>query len=612
VLPAFEPSLDLLNFCPQPRIITSILLQLAVATKLCSARVKKGLQHIYFLQRGIMQEEWKVIWLLATGLGLACLFGYGAQKIKQSPILGYLLAGFILGPNSPGFVVDIAIADQLASIGVTLLMFVIGLNFNWKDLSAVKKIAVPGAVIVSGLSILAGTLYSMYLGEEFAASFVIGVAICVSSTVVIVRVLADQNLLHTRSGHVVVGWTIVEDLISVVGLLLLPAIVVADANTNVLGIAFPIIWVSIKILLLGVFVYFLGEKLVEKILICVARTGSHELFTLAALACVFLIAIGSSYLFGVSLALGAFIAGTIVGKTDMSHQVAANALPTRDAFAVIFFLSVGMLFNPMALTNNLPLLFGILAILLVMRPILAYLIVTKMKHSKALALTVALSIAQIGEYSFILAEEGSNLGILPDNAYDILVACAFITIGLNPLLFNFFSTFYSNALRAVEVSSTQKFASEVGAINFSNEIDNELALPLGVVVIGFGSLGKSVANYLSDQGYYVLAVDKNIDVIENIKLDGIKYLFGDATQLHILEKAQIDKSVLIVITIRDFLTTKSIIKTAQEIRPYIDIIARCHSKKNATNAIFNDISIVCDQESLFEKFITALNNKLKT
>lgn len=390
-----------------------------------------------------MGEGLTIIWLLAIGLGLACLFGYLTQKIKQSPIIGYLFAGYLIGPNFPGFVADAYIAEQLANIGVTLLMFAVGLNFNWKDLIAVKKIAVPGALILSTISILAGTFYSMYLGESLIAGFVVGLAICVSSTVVIVRVLSDQGLLHTKQGHIVVGWTIVEDLISVFGLLLLPALVPAQTTTDgtTLSIIYQVVWVLAKIVILGLLVYLFGERIIDKILKVIAKTKSHELFTLAVLSIAFLIAILSSFLFGVSIALGAFIAGTIVGKTEMSQQAAANALPMRDAFAVIFFLSVGMLFSPLAVMNNLPLFFGVLMILLVLRPLLAFLIVKIAKYPQAIAFTVALAISQIGEYSFILAEEGSQLKVLPDNAYDILVASAFITIGLNPILFQLFQSF---------------------------------------------------------------------------------------------------------------------------------------------------------------------------
>lgn len=559
-----------------------------------------------------MPEELRMIWLLAIALGLACIFGYLARLLKQSPILGYLLAGYLIGPNSPGFVIDISIAEQLASIGVTLLMFAIGLSFNWKDLIAVKKIALPGALILSSVSIAAGVLYSVYLGETLTAGLVIGLAICVSSTVVIVRVLSDQGVLQTRQGHIIIGWTIVEDLISVFGLLLLPAFVssaISSANNQAISIFYPFLWVVVKIIILGLFVYYLGEKLIEKMLKLVARTRSHELFTLAVLACVFLIALGSSYIFGVSLALGAFIAGTIVGKTDMSHQAAANALPMRDTFAVLFFVSVGMLFNPMAVMDNLPLFFGILMILLIMRPLLAFFIVKIAKYPIPIAFTVALAIAQIGEYSFILAEEGSQLGILPNNAYDILVACAFITIGLNPVLFQLFRSLYKSHLKRPFSNNSNSEELSFELLDGSTH-NNQSFLPR-TVVVGYGPIGKKASQYLLKNGYHVLVIDQNIDTISSLKAKEMEKIFGDASQFHILEKAQIENTLLLVITIPDYVTTQSIIQTARNINPFIQIIARLHFQADLKNSLFADITHVCDEEATSDKIIDVIRDKLK-
>lgn len=552
-----------------------------------------------------MGDELRIIWLLAIGLGLACLLGYVAQRVKQSPIIGYLLAGYLIGPNSPGFVADSYISDQLANIGVTLLMFAVGLSFNWKDLIAVKKIALPGAIILATISIFSGALYCWYLGESLIAGFVVGVAICVSSTVVIVRVLSDQGLLHTKQGHIVVGWTIVEDLISVFGLLLLPALAQTNLSTDhpSLGIASQIFWVVLKIIALGLIVYLFGEKLIEKMLKIIARTRSHELFTLAILSSTFLIAIGSSYLFGVSLALGAFIAGTIVGKTDMSHQAAANALPMRDAFAVIFFLSVGMLFSPAAVMNNLPLFFGILVILLVIRPILAFLIVNIAKYPLAVAFTVALAIAQIGEYSFILAEEGSKLGILPDNAYDILVACSFITIGLNPILFQLFQSFCKKPLRL----NDQK---ELAVEELNEPKHGKPSFLPRAVVIGFGPIGQEASKRLLKKGYHVTVIDQNIDTISGLKGAEIETIFGDATQFYNLEIAQVENAKLLVITTPDQSVTQSIIQTARSINPYIQIIARLRFKMDLDNQNWGDIPIICDEEASLEKFIAIIDSQI--
>lgn len=548
-----------------------------------------------------MGEELRVIWLLAIGLGVACLFGYIAQKLKQSPIIGYLIAGYLIGPNSPGYFADPYITDQLATIGVTLLMFAVGLNFNWKDLLAVKKIAIPGALILSGISILAGLLYTHYLGESLLAGLVIGIAISVSSTVVIVRNLSDRGLFHTKQGHLVVGWTIVEDLISVFGLLLLPALVPTnqaspDIRSNVF---FEILLVLLKITALGAIIHLFGERLIEKVLKVIARSRSHELFTMAVLSTTFLIAIGSSYLFGVSLALGAFIAGIIVGKTDMSYQAAANSLPLRDTFAVIFFLSVGMLFNPVSVMHNLPLFFGILAILLVMRPIIAFLIVVVAKYPYATAMTVALAIAQIGEYSFILAEEGSTLGILPDNAYDILVAVSFVTISLNPILFKLFRI---KGERATRYSNLPE--------ELSNHAPSKRSFLPRAIVIGFGPVGQAAAKEILKRGYHVTVVDQNIDAISSLKGRELDAIFGDATHFHILEKAQIENARLLVIATPEFSTVRSIVQVAQNTNPNIKIIARSRYQASLANQPLGDIPIICDEEATSEKLSALLQHEL--
>lgn len=554
-----------------------------------------------------MEEELRSIWLLAIGLSLACLFGFIAQKLKQSPIIGYLMAGFLIGPNTPGFFADYYIAEQMANIGVTLLMFVIGLNFNWKDLLEVKKLALPGALTLSAISIIAGTLYTHYLGESLLTGFVIGIAISVSSTVVIVRVLSDQGLFRTKEGHLVVGWTIVEDLISVFGLLLLPALVSTNSISTGIdsNIFFSIFWVTAKIAALAIIIHFFGEKCIEKILKIVARERSHELFTMAILSTTFMIAILSSYFFGVSLALGAFIAGVIVGKTDMSYQAAANALPLRDTFAAVFFLSVGMLFNPQTLMNNLPLFFGILVIILIMRPLITLVIFKIAKHPASVGLTVALAIAQIGEYSFILAEEGSNLGILPDNVYDIIVGGAFVTIALNPILFKLFHITGSRATRYSNIP-------EELSNNLLSDTSQEAVIGLPrAIVIGFGPVGQTAANEILKNGFHVTVIDQNIDAVASLKGKNVEAIFGDATQFHILEKAQLDNARLLVIATPEFLTTQSVLQVAQNTNPDLKIIARSRYKASLANQLLGDIEIVCDEEAVSERLIPLLRKELE-
>lgn len=556
-----------------------------------------------------MAEEFKIIWLLAIGLGLACVLGYLAHLVKTPPILGYLLAGYLIGPYSPGFVADVVVAGQLANIGITLLMFVVGLHFNWKNLESVKSIALPGAVILSLLSIAIPILYSLCIHQSVVSGFVIGLAVCVSSTVVMVRILTDQGLIETRQGHIVVGWTIVEDLISVFGLILLP-IIYSFATQDTPGESVrslqPFFLLLLKIALLGVVLRFAGKNLLDRVLSCVARTRSHELFTLAVLCCVFLIAIGSSYIFNVSLALGAFIAGTLIGETSLSHQAAANALPMRDSFSVIFFLSVGMLFNPAAVANNPKLFFGILSIIILIRPILAFLIMTVARYPIHVALTVSLAIAQIGEYSFIVAEEGNQLGILPHTMFDILIACSCISIGLNPILLQLFRPICS---KMFSWPSHEQTLFSYPPLMAPTDAKNEMLAPRAII-IGFGPVGQKVFQYLVSQRFQVLVIDQNIDTVHLLKKDNIETIFGDACQSHILEKARIKDSIVLAITIPDFHSAKAIIQIAQDTNPFIKVIARSRFKQDSKGFESPTISIVCDEEASSEQFVSVMREQL--
>lgn len=382
-----------------------------------------------------MEEQYTIVWFLAITFGLACLLGYLAHRCNQSPILGYLLAGFLIGPNSPGFVADPKISEDLANIGVTLLMFAVGINFNWKDLFAVKKLVIPGALFLSCASIVFGTLLGLKLGFEMPASLITGLALCVSSTVVIARSLTDLHILHSKEGHIIMGWTIVEDLISILCLLFLPVLALRGQESQMTAsLLWPFLFVGIKIIALFLLIRFFIERGIITILKAVEKTQSQELFTLAILATAFFISITSSYFFGVSVALGAFIAGNMIGQSELYGKALIKAEPMRDAFAALFFLSIGMLFHPKTIVENLPLLIGILAILLLLRPLLAFIILKLRRYPTETAVTLAASISQIGEYSFILAEEGSQLKLLPSNIFEVIVAAAFITICINPFL----------------------------------------------------------------------------------------------------------------------------------------------------------------------------------
>lgn len=379
----------------------------------------------------------KIVLTLTIGFGLAALFGYLSHRVKLSPILGYLFAGYLIGPFSPGFVADLQLAEQLAEVGVILMMFGVGMHFKWQDLVHTSGISIPGAIGQTLVTTLACILLTHYIGWTLEAGIVFGLAIGVASTVVLMRVLSDYNILSSPQGHIAVGWLIVEDIITVAALLLIPAAAASlqgdGFSMQNLIISFGI--VLVKFLALAVIMFTVGLKIVSYFFTKVVLTQSHELFTLTVLALTLIIAVGSTLLFQTSIALGAFIAGMVIGQTHVRRQASSNAMPIKDAFVVIFFLSVGMLFNPVAISEN-PLFFSaVFGIILLLKPLAAILITLLLQYPFKTALTVAIGLAQIGEFSFILSEQALNLKILPDAAYDLIVAAAIVTISINPLLF---------------------------------------------------------------------------------------------------------------------------------------------------------------------------------
>lgn len=380
----------------------------------------------------------KIVMILTVGFGFASLLGYLSHSIKLSPILGYLLAGYLIGPYSPGFIADLQLSEQLAEIGVILMMFSVGLHFELKDLLNSAKIAIPGAICQTFIATLGGTILVYTMGGSIKAGLIFGLAIGVASTVVLVRILSDHHLLKTTQGHIAVGWLIVEDMITVAALLLLPSLAQPQegAEVSFFQVVNSFAIALLKFALLLFLMFTLGQKVVTYIFQKVNRTRSHELFTLTILAITFLIATGSTYFLGTSIVLGAFIGGMVIGQTGMREQISTTATPLKDTFVVIFFLSIGMLFNPQALWMN-PLFFcGTLAIILLLKPLVAYLITLGMGYPAKTALILALALAQIGEFSFILAEEAVKLDIMPDEAYDIIVASSLVSIALNPPFFN--------------------------------------------------------------------------------------------------------------------------------------------------------------------------------
>jgi CPA2 family monovalent cation:H+ antiporter-2 len=378
-----------------------------------------------------------VILIFTFGLALATFFGYLTHRAKLSPLLGYLIAGYIIGPYSPGIVLDLNMSEQLAEIGVILMLFGVGLHFKWQQLVAVKYIAIPGAVIQTAATTVAAWGLVYHLGWTVEGGIIFGLAIGVASTVVLIRVLSDNAILNTTQGHITVGWLLVEDLITVAALLIVPLLAgsTGEKTISTFEILKAIGLTLVKFSVLILFTFTLIKKMVIYLFKKISKAKSNELFTICVLSVIFVIAVGASYLFGVSIAVGAFLAGMVIGQTDAHHRAFQNTMPIRDAFMVIFFLSIGMLFNPLIVVHQFFLFICTLGLILILKPVIAFAASLLLRQPIKTAVIVGLGLAQIGEFSFILSEEAARLDILPEEGYDVLVACAIVSIALNPLLF---------------------------------------------------------------------------------------------------------------------------------------------------------------------------------
>jgi monovalent cation:H+ antiporter-2, CPA2 family len=547
-------------------------------------------------------EHYELILTLAAGFSLALAFGYATQRMKLSPILGYLLAGVVVSPFTPGPVANAELANQLAEVGVILLMFGVGLHFHLKDLWAVRRVALPGALGQSLLATALGALVAHFLGWNWAQGIVLGIAVSVASTVVLVRVLTDNALVDTERGHIAIGWLIVEDLFTVLVLVLLPAFATASGGGRAdplallgsLGLALLKIAVLAAVVLLG------GGKLVPWILEKVARTRSRELFTLSVLAFALVIAAVSAIAFGASMALGAFLAGMVVGQSRMSEEAAADALPFKDAFAVLFFVSVGMLFDPRLVLSHLPLFLAVMGIILVAKPLGAFFIVSGLGYSVGTALTVAGALSQIGEFSFILSSEARRLELIPTEGASILVAAALISIGLNPLVFKA-SLSLEDALR-----SRKKLWA---ALNRRSEARGRLLNESGTaraaerpevvraVVVGFGPVGRTASKLLKSFGVESTVVDLNIDTIAQVSTEGDAAIYGDASKTDILEAAGIRRAKYLIVTMPDLAARIRVIMAARKLNAELKIFARARYLTERESLERLGVTDICYEEA---------------
>lgn len=529
-----------------------------------------------------MPHSVSLISTIAAGLGLALIFGFLAVRLKLPALVGYLLAGVVIGPFTPGFVADGEIASQLAEIGVMLLMFGVGLHFSLDDLLAVRKIAVPGAVVQMSVATALGMGLAHWWGWSLGGALVFGLSLSVASTVVLLRALEDRKELDTANGRIAVGWLVVEDLAMVLVLVLLPPLGgwlsgQAEADVNML-------WKTLGLTLLqvGGFVTLMlvaGRRFFPWVLWQVQRTGSRELFTLCVVAAAVSIAYGSTVLFGVSFALGAFFAGMVMRESEFSHRAAEESLPLRDAFAVLFFVSVGMLFDPWVLLERPLQVLAVVAIIIMGKSLAAGLLVMAFRYPLNTALTVSASLAQIGEFSFILIGMGASLGLLPPEGQSLVLAGALVSIALNQLVFSSVDPVQRWLLaRSAWVRQLEARRDVTSALPALTE-DRYLAQQ--VVLVGYGRVGQHMAKLLMQSQVPVVVVEQNREAVERLRRDGVAAVAGDAADPEVLVQAHIATARMLVITTPDTLDVRQMMATARALNPHIKIGLRAHSKAEA-------------------------------
>ncbi|MDR2251525.1 MAG: cation:proton antiporter [Endomicrobium sp.] len=563
-------------------------------------------------------HEYKLLEIMAIGFGLALTFGFITQKLGLSSIVGYLLAGFLIGPSSPGFIADPALAFQLSEAGVILLMFGVGLHFKLDDLIAVKGVAIPGAIIQSSIATVFTTFLGLALGLSLKSALILGFGLAVASTVVLLRVLEDNDITNTIHGHVAVGWLVVEDILTVLILVILPSLSAILSNSNVTEGSFNILKVVIiailRITLLWIIVMKGGGKFVPWILSKIVKTRSQELFTLAVLVIAFATAVLAAFVFQASFALGAFLGGMVVGKSKLSHQAGADILPLRDAFAVLFFLAVGMLFDFKFLIEYPVLICICLIIVLLIKPLTALITVSLLGYSPKTALTVATGLAQVGEFSFILAQEARRLNLAGSEVYNAIVVCSIISITLNPSVFAKIMTL-ENFLRTKKVLwnllnfKVEKKGSKNNKRNqFVQNILSAKDFPTqkNAIVVGYGPTGKQVVNALKGQNVNPVIIDINIDTINSLSSQGFSAVYGDSSQKEILFAAGIKNAEYLIITIPSLPLTLETATLASSLNPKTRILARARFLDHKENLKQAGVSQVAFEEAEVAKALTSL------
>jgi CPA2 family monovalent cation:H+ antiporter-2 len=510
---------------------------------------------------------------LAGGFIAALALGYLTHRLGLSPIVGYLLAGVLVGPHTPGFVADTHMAEQLAEVGVILLMFGVGLHFHLKDLMAVRGIAVAGALAQSTVATGLGAFVFHSFGWNWSQGVVFGLALSVASTVVLVRVLSDNGELQGPTGRIAVGWLVMEDIFTVFVLVLLPVLFSASGGGGSHSLPVALGIAAVKLSVFIGFTLIAGSRVIPWLLNKVAETHSRELFTLSVLALALGIAVGSAYFFDVSMALGAFLAGMVVGQSEFSARAGSEALPLRDAFAVMFFLSVGMLFDPRQALES-PLLIAVtLAIVMIGKPLAAIAIVAALGYSSRVGLGVALALAQIGEFSFLLATLGRQVGALPDGAMNPVVAAAIVSIMLNPLLYRWAGPLERFIERHPLLwrMLNRKAAAERNLPVENGHEDNPAHR---AVIVGYGPIGQMVSRILRQRGIEPTVIEMNIETHRKLRSEGQPVVYGDANRREVLEQAGITGSASLILSASGTAAATEAVRAARELNPRIHVVAR--------------------------------------
>jgi len=536
-----------------------------------------------------MPHDISLITTIAAALGFGLVFGFIATRLRLPALVGYLAAGILIGPATPGFVADSAIAGQLAEIGVMLMMFGVGLHFSLDDLWEVRKVALPGAILQIAAATAMGMTLAHFWGWSLGGGLVFGLALSVASTVVLLRALEERGTLDSFNGRIAVGWLVVEDLVTVLVLVLLPALAGAlggnagDAGHGhgaaESGVLKALAVTLGQVALFVGFMLLVGRKLFPWILWQVARTNSRELFTLCVIAAAVGIAYAATVLFGISFALGAFFAGMVLRESELSHRAAHESLPLRDAFAVLFFVSVGMLFEPMILVEQPLRVLAVVAIILFGKSIAAFALVVLLRYPPSTALMVSASLAQIGEFSFILAALGISLGLLPHEGQSLILAGAILSIALNPLMFLLAGPLErmlgKNKTLAAQYARTADPLAELPMTTAQSKLEGQ------VVLVGYGRVGRNIAESLKAQGIHYVVAEQNRELVDQLRQQGIAAVAGNAGEPAVLIQAHIHKARMLVVATPDTFHVRAMIETARALNPDVRIAVRTHSEEEA-------------------------------